>query len=561
MTACGSRLALASAALAPALLGCGAAEETAPGLFPEITDQVLPDQGREPWPDGTFFMPEILQGGVGLLDADGDGDLDLFQVRVPAPGAPERTITNRLLMQGSDGRFADASAACGIVEAGFGQGLAVGDADNDGDLEVYVTNFGPDVLYRNDGSAHFTNESARCGIRGELWSIGAAFCDYDADGFQDLYVVHYLDYDPGKRCTDPSDRPEYCGPRSFNGVPDTLYRNRGDGTFEDATQAAGIVLPQGSARATGMGLVFTDLTKDGLPDVFVANDGQANQLWVNDGKGRFQEEGILRGLALDRNGRTEASMGVTVADVDGDGLLDLLTTHLWEENNRLYLGTAGPLFRDRSVESHLSRFDLERTGFGCGFFDFDHDGDRDLAVVNGAVRKRPAIPGGPRGMWSEYAEPNQLFENEGHGDFTLAAEAAGSFGTRVETSRGLAFGDLDSDGDLDLVLSNIDNRLRVYRNEAPRPGTHWLLVRLLCHGRDALGAQVRVRAGGRELVGLALASTSYGSSSDPRAHLGLGSAAQVEELEVLWTDGSREVFPGGPANREVVLRQGEGRRP
>jgi hypothetical protein len=528
------------------------------GSFEDVTRALgLPaPEGR--WPDGAFFMPEVMPGGVGLFDAEGDGDLDLLQVRVPPPGGA-KAITNRLFRHASDGTFAEVGAESGLVEEGFGQGLAIGDADNDGDLELYVTNYGPDVFYRNDGKGRFANESDAAGFAGDWWSTAAAFCDYDADGFQDLYVVHYVRYDPGKRCTDPSDRPEYCGPRSFNGAPDTLYRNRGDGSFEDVTQAAGIVLPQEGARATGLGIAFTDLTQDGLPDVFVANDAQANQLWVNQGDGTFAEEGIARGVAFDPNGRTEANMGVAVGDVNADGHLDLFVTHLWEEYPRFYLGTSGPLFRDGTVASGITRYGLERTGFGCGFFDFDHDGDPDLAVVNGAVRKRPALPGGPAGPWGEYAEPNQLFENDGQGHFTLVDETAGSFAREVEISRALAFGDLDSDGDVDFVLSNLDNSLRAYRNGAPARGTHWVFVRALAKGRDALGSQIRLRAGGREFLGLALAAYSYGSSSDPRAHFGLGALQALDEIVVQWPEGTRESFPGGGVDREIVLRQGEGR--
>jgi hypothetical protein len=529
-----------------------------PAVLVDVTAALGLPEAPESWPDGVFRMPEIMQGGLGLFDAEGDGDLDLLHVRVPPPGGGD-AIANRYYRHEPEGRFAEATATAGFVEQGFGQGLAVGDADNDGDLEVYVTNFGPDVYYVNDGTGRFTNETARAGIGGEGWSTAAAFCDYDADGFQDLYVVHYVRYDAGKRCTDPSDRPEYCGPRSFHGAPDTLYRNDGDGTFTDVTVAAGIVLPQDGARATGLGIVFTDLTRDGRPDVFVANDAQANQLWVNQGDGRFSEEGIVRGVALDPNGRTEANMGVAIGDVNADGLLDLFVTHMWEEYSRFWLGTSGPLFRDGTGTSGIQRYGLERTGFGCGFFDYDHDGDVDLAIVNGAVRKRPPLPGGPEGMWSEYVEPNQLLENDGEGLFTLVDEKAGGFARELEVSRALAFGDLDADGDLDLALANIDNSLRVYENRAPRGGTHWLFVRALTHGRDALGSQVRVRARGREFLSLALAAYSYGSSNDPRAHFGLGSIDAVEEIVVAWPDGTRESFPGAPADREVVVRQGEGK--
>lgn len=547
-----------------ALLGsgaCGRAQPIPPGSwFDEPTRELgLPAPGGD-WPDGAYFTPEIMQGGVGLFDSDGDGALDLLHVRVPHPGDAKRTITNRLYRQRS-GRFVDASDEAGITGEGFGQGLAVGDTDNDGALDLYVTNYGPDVFYRNRGDGRFEDATAAAGFAGDWWGTSAAFADYDADGFLDLYVANYMRYDPGKRCTDPSDRTEYCGPRSFNGAPDQLYRNDGDGTFSERTKEAGIVLPQQWARGHGLGVVFTDLTGDGWADVFVANDAQVNQLWVNRGDGTFGDEAILRGVALDRNGRTEANMGIAVGDANGDGLFDLLVTHLWEENNRLWLGTKGPLFRDATIESGLSRYDLERTGFGCGFFDFDHDGDLDLAVANGAVRRRPPSPGGPRGMWAAYAEPNQLFENDGAARFTEVNEAAGPFAAQVEVSRGLAFGDIDEDGDVDMVLANIDNSLRLYRNRAPKEGRHWLSVRALTGKRDALGAQLWLKAGGREFRGLVLPGSSYCSSNDPRAHFGLGTLTNADELVVQWPDRRRESFPVPGVDRVLTVRQGEGREP
>ncbi|MEQ1895491.1 MAG: CRTAC1 family protein, partial [Planctomycetota bacterium] len=433
--------------------------------------------------------------------------------------------------------------------------------DNDGDADVFITNFGADVFYTNDGAGRFTNATARAGFQDEWWGTSAAFGDVDGDGFLDLYVANYVRYDAGKRCTDPSDRTEYCGPRSFNGAPDQLWRNDGDGTFSDVTRRAGVVLPQEDARGHGLGVVITDLTRDGRADIFVANDAQANQLWVNQGDGRFVDEGVARGVGLNRHGQTEANMGIALGDVDGDLVLDLFVTHLWEEHNRLFLGTKGPVFRDFTVESKLARHDLERTGFGCGFLDFDHDADQDIAVANGAVRRRPPVPGAPDNFWKEYVEPNQLFENVGAGHFELADVKAGAFASDLAASRGLALGDVDGDGDLDLAVANLDNSLQLYENRAPAAGTHWLLVRVLTHGRDALGAHVLVTAGGKQQLAAALAGYSYCSSNDPRAHFGLGASAQYDALEVLWPDGQRERFPGGAADREVRLVQGEGEHP
>jgi hypothetical protein len=541
--------------------GCGEApggEPDGEGLFRDATAELNLPVGDGTWPDGTYHVPEAMQGGVGLLDYDGDGRLDILHARVPRPGDPDERITPRLHRQRADGRFEDVTAAAGLEVPAFGQGLAIGDIDNDGDPDVYFTNFGPDRLFRNDGDGAFSDVTRAAGIAGNRWSTAASFLDVDADGFLDLYVVHYMRYDRNKVCADPSSRREYCGPRAFPGWGDALYRNEGDGTFSNVTQSAGITLPNKGARAHGLGILCTDLTGDGLVDVFVANDAQSNQLWVNRGDATFGEEGIQRGVAVSGLGQPEASMGVTAGDVDGDGAIDLFMTHLWKENNRLYV-REGVLYRDTSQRAGLSGRDLQRTGFGCGFFDLDHDGDLDLAVANGAIRRRTRLPGAPEGWWGAYAEPNQLFRNLGDGRFEELDQEGGAFTTQVEVGRGLAFGDLDGDGDLDLVQSNVDNSLRVYRNHAPPPGTHWLLVRALTRGRDALGAQVVVRTDEREQIGIVLAASSYCSSNDPRVHFGLGSATKVEEIEILWPDGRRERFPGQGVDREVRLRQGEGR--
>jgi len=548
------------AALLLLLAGACAPREASEGLFVEDGQRRGLPPPDPSWPAGTYFLPEIMQGGVGLFEADGDGDLDLVHVRVPRPVTPPGRITHLLYLQEPDGTFRDTGATSGLVEEGFGQGLAIGDTDNDGDNDLYVTNYGADVFYVNDGRAHFTNATVAAGFADAWWGTSAAFGDVDGDGFLDLYVANYVRYDPGKRCTDPSDRTEYCGPRSFHGAPDQLWRNDGDGTFTNVTQEAGVVLPQDDARGHGLGVVLTDLTRDGHADIFVANDAQANQLWVNRGDGRFDDEGIARGVGLNRHGQTEANMGIAVGDADGDLGVDLFVTHLWEEHNRLFLATKGPVYRDFTVESGLSKHDLERTGFGCGFLDFDHDGDQDLAVVNGAVRRRPPVPGAPDTFWREYVEPNQLFENLGGARFDLVDAKAGDFARDLAASRGLALGDIDADGDIDLVVANLDNSLQLYENRAPAAGTHWLLVRVLTHGRDALGAQVAVRADGVARLALALAGSSYCTSSDPRAHFGLGASATYETIEVLWPDGTRERFPGGAANREVRIAQGEGER-
>jgi hypothetical protein len=507
-------------------------------------------------PAGSFFMPEITGTGAGLFDADGDGDLDIVLPRMPPFGQRDRPAPNRLYLQEPDGRFRDATADSGLGDPGFGQGVAIGDVDNDGDLDLFFSNFGRDRLYWNDGSGHF-REASDAGLDGEHWSTSATFCDVDRDGHLDLYVAHYLSYEHRAHCYDLSSAADYCGPEAFGGDADTLYRNDGDGTFTDVSVEAGIRPPRIGRSAKGLGVICADLTADGWPDVFVANDGMPNHLWVNQGGGRFEEQALARGVAVNFHGVPEANMGIAVGDADGDLQLDLHVTHLAGENNSLYCGAAGGLFDDRTVQSGLARHDLALTGFGTAFLDLEHDGDLDLAVANGRVRRgeRAGDRLGP--FWSLYAEAQLLLLNDGAGEYENAMTRAGRF-AETAVGRGLAFGDLDDDGDLDLVLTETDNVVRLFRNDAPPAGQHWLLVRAVTGRRDAIGARVTASAGGRRQLRLVQPGTSYLCSNDPRVHFGLGPASRYDAVEVEWPDGSRERFPGGAADRVITITQGTG---
>ena len=539
--------------------GCG--RRPSPGeqpLLVEVTGQVGFDDSPPSWPDGRYRIPEVSAAGLALLDFDADGHLDVYQVRHPPPDDPERPATNRLYRRGEDGRYVEVAGAAGLADPGYGNGVALGDADGDGDVDVYVANLGPDALYVNQGDGTFTDATTRSALRGEAWSTGAAFFDYDRDGDLDLYVSHYLVDDPSRVCRPQRDAPrDYCGPSKYQGVADTLYRNRGDGTFEDVSRAAGIT----QARP-GFGVICADLTGDGWPDIYVANDMQPNQLHVNQRNGRFVDEALARGVALNGMGQAEASMGVAIGDVDGDGRLDLFVSHLVDETHTLYVRSRGEAaFSDRSASSGLGGATLPFTGWGCGLVDLDHDGDVDVPVVHGRVARGPPHPGADVGeFWKDYAEPNQLFLNQGDGRFIDSSSRSGTFASRVEVSRALALGDLDGDGDVDLVTQNIGGDLRVFRNDAPPAGSHWIRLRATTGGRDALGALLAVDAGGRRQFRPLLTSYSFASASEAVAHFGLGTAPRVDRIEVLWPDGTRERFPSQPADRCVVLRQGEGTR-
>ncbi len=533
-------------------------------LFIEVTDELGLPTDAEPWPDGHYLTPEVTPGGVALFDYDNDGDLDLYQVRhqspdgsFPALGAP---APNRLYEQQDDGTFLDVSDDAGVGDPGYGHGAAVGDIDNDGDLDLYVTNYGPDALYRNEGDGSFLEVTDAAGIVADGWSSSAAFLDYDSDGDLDLYVARFADFDPTTECANPdgnglSDETllqEYCGPDIFPGIPDLLFRNDGTGRFIEASAQAGLADTLG-----GWGVVVADMTGDGSIDIYVANDGKPNLLWVNQDDGTFRDEALTRGVALNGAGNTEAGMGVAVGDADGDGRNDLFMTHFRDETNTLYTGDANHWYRDGSAASGLGAVSLPLTGWGCGFLDFDHDGDLDVVLVNGRVIRGPVLPGAAgSAFWQRYAEPNLVFENSGGGRYTHVPEQAG-FSRRVENTRGLAFGDIDSDGDIDLVTNNLDNTLRVFRNVAVKGDRSWLIVRPMVGSRDAYGASVTLRIGQDAISRLAHPAYSYLSSNDPRAHFGVD-ATSIDAVDIRWPDGSSERFGVEQLNQVVVLTQGAG---
>jgi hypothetical protein len=505
------------------------------------------------WPPGTFKGPEIFGPGVALFDYDNDGDLDILQIVHPHPGELETPAPNRLFQQTSTGEFVEVSEQSGVADPGYGQAVAIGDVNNDGREDVFVANYGPDALYLNRGDGTFENMTESSKIAGDAWSLAAAFLDYDRDGDLDLFVVSYLDHNWEHICEKHNGGPEYCGPQHYKATLDSLFRNDGSGGFVNVTEDAGI-----DSRGRGMGVVCADLNGDDWVDVYVANDTDPNHLWINQKNGTFRDESVGSGVAYNSSGFAESSMGVALGDVDLNGRLDLFLTHLTGESNTLYLSTSVGLFADRSAAG-LAGVDLAYTGFGCGFLDYDHDGDLDLAVANGRVAREPRDPNAIAGpFWDWYAEPNLLLENTGNGRFVSARDRAGSFAVNAGVSRGLAFGDVDQDGDMDMVLSDVGGQARLYRNDAPTPGSHWIRVRPKTGKRAALGAMVEIRTTRRTYKGVALAAYSYASSSDPVVHFGLGADTSIDSIQILWPDGQRERFEAGSVDQELVLRQGDG---
>ena len=539
-------------ALVVALAGCGGDSQTM--MFRDITAASGLDFVHTVDPTGKFPLPEVLGAGCAVFDANDDGRLDLYFTdagRFGGAGA-----ANALFLRGEDGRYQDATASSGLGDEGFGMGVAVGDLDNDGDLDVYVGNYGSDALYRNDGGGKFTDITKSAGIGNDKWTSSIAFLDYDADGLLDIFVVNYVVFDENRRCENPKSGRDYCGPQMFKGEPDVLYRNKGGGVFEDVSDQLGI----SSVASNGLGLVVEDFNDDGWVDVFVANDAEANHLWMNTGQGGFREEALSLGVAVNAFGVTEASMGVAAGDIDGDGDCDLFMTHLMNERNTLYVRTDYG-FEDGSRESGLAAPSFPFTGFGTVMFDVDHDGDLDLAIANGRVMRGDLdTRAGPDPLWGAYAEPNQFFLGDGAGKFEDVSKVDPAFCGTVEITRALVLADLDDDGDLEIVVGNCRGPARIYENTASKAGK-WLRVRAVDSQlrRDVYGAVIRVFAQGRVLRRTVGPGRSYISSSMIDCHFGLGPAAAVDRIEVRWPGGVTETFPGCDANQSVTLTRGQGK--
>jgi hypothetical protein len=533
--------------------------DTPPGespWFEDVTDKLglnfTHDCGPVP---ADYFMPQISGSGCAFLDYDGDGRLDVYLIHNGGPQGKK----NQLFHQEADGTFRDVSAGSGLDVAGYGQGVAVGDVNNDGRPDVLLTEYGATRLFLNEGGGRFREVTREAGLDNPLWATSAAFFDFDRDGWLDLVVVNYLDYDRSLWCASRGGQRDFCGPNRFTGTVARLYRNFGATAgpagvrFEDVTLKAGLT----AARGKGLGVLCADFDGDGWPDIFAANDMMANHLWINQHDGTFKEEALTRGVAYTLGGASAANMGIAWADVDSDGLPDLFVTHIIDENHTLWRQGPRGSFQDRSIAAGLTAGGRS-TGFGTAFVDFDRDGRPDLAFVNGGVlRNRGADPAGP--FWAQYAQRNQLYANAGGGKFRDISGANPALCGYPYVGRGLAVGDFDNDGAPDLLITEIGGRARLLRNVAPAPG-HWLAVRATVPKlkRDAYGAEVTVRAGGKSYWRLLNPGYSYCSSNDVRGHFGLGPSERYEAVEVRWPDGSEETFPGGPADGPVDLRQGEG---
>ena len=498
------------------------------------------------------FILEAMGSGVAFFDSDGDGWLDLFAVNgTRTEGAPATGHRLWRNLPAPDGgrSFEDATEAAGLGQTGWGMGCAVADYDNDGDLDLYVTYWGPNVLYRNDGDGTFT--AVEAGAEDRRWGTSAAFGDLDADGWLDLYVANYLVFDldnppaGGEPCSGWKGLPVFCGPHGLDGQADVLYRNEGDGTFADVSAATGIDQP----THLGLGVLFTDYDGDGDQDIYVANDSTPNLLYRNDGDWRLREVGALAGVAYSEDGRPQAGMGTDSGDYDNDGDLDLLVTNFSDDVNTLYENLGNGSFADATYAAGLGGAVRPFLGWSTALADFDLDGWLDLFVANGHLY--PQLETRPLGL--SYRQRNLLYWNR-EGVFALA----GPSGLEAEqVSRGAAFGDYDNDGDLDLAVNNLNDRLVLLRNDGGNRND-WVGLDLIgAAGRPAEGASVRLRADGRALVRQAKRGYGYLSANDGRVLFGLGELAQVERIEVRWPSGRVQVVEDPPLRRYLVLREGE----
>ncbi len=527
-----------------------------PAMFTDITKQSKLNFAHDPAVEGIYFYPEVMGPGGAFFDYDNDGDLDIYVANGAYRASGKPKLTHRLFRQESNGIFVDVTESSRLADTGYGMGVAMGDIDNDGDIDVYVANYGPNKLYRNNGDGTFTEISQQAGIKNSAWATAAIFFDYDRDGYLDIYIATYVTYDPAVICTDKSGKRDYCGPQAYQGEADVLYRNNGNGTFTDVSIASGI----GKIIAKGLGVVAADFDMDHYPDLYVANDGEPNQLWINQHNGTFLDVALPLGAAVNAAGQAEAGMGIAIGDLDADADPDLLITHLRGETNTLFRHSGKLGFQDDTASSGLGAFSLPYTGFGTGYFDYDQDGDLDVAVVNGRVTRGPLLTqNNPPKYWDHYAEPNLLYENDGSGKFIAKHEQAGPFCSDIENSRGLAFGDVDNDGDIDLLVTNDGEPAKLYRNDVKQKG-HWLMIQAKDPAlkRDAIGSIITITVAGKKIVRSVTPGYSYLSYNDPRVHFGLGTATSVEQILVTWPDGSSEKFPPAKADQFLVLEKGKG---
>jgi len=502
------------------------------------------------------YMVETMGSGGGFFDFDLDSDLDVYLVNgAPLPGAAKTSEPPRNALYRNDGgRFEDVTEKAGVAGKGFGMGMSAGDVDNDGDLDLYVTNFGPNIFYRNRGDGTFEDGTKEAGLEAGGWSTSAAFADYDADGSLDLYVARYVDFalDNHKFCGNQAKNIKaYCHPDVYDPVSGILFRGRGDGTFEDVTREAGVYVED---EGKGLGVVWGDYDNDADVDLYVANDSMRSFLFRNEGRGRFTDVTLLSGVGYSEDGKTQAGMGTDMGDYDGDGFLDITKTNLDFEYNSMYRGGALGIFSDESYESGVAEVSLNFVGFGTFFFDFDNDGLLDVFVANGHIIDNIHLFNSA----STYREPNFLFENQGGGVFREIGASVGDALSRENVARGAAPGDFDSDGDLDILVTRCGEGALLLENEGGnRMGSLSVALVGRTSNRSAVGARVTLRSSNLVAIREMKTGISYLSQGSLELQFGLGERRAVDTLEIRWPGGATEVVES-PAPGRVLVLEGAG---
>jgi enediyne biosynthesis protein E4 len=503
------------------------------------------------------YIVESMSGGVVMFDYDNDGYLDLFLVNsLTVDLAKSKGKTkSQLYHNNGNGTFTEVGEKAGVSDIGWGMGAAAGDYNNDGFLDLYVTCLGPNHLLKNNGDGTFTDVTAKAGVGDPRWSTGASFVDYDNDGYLDLFVSNYVDFDinnlpefgQGKTCQYKS-IPVQCGPRGLKGAGDSLFHNNGDGTFTDVSKQAGVSDPNGYY---GLGVITSDFDDDGWTDIFVANDSTPNFHYRNKGDGTFEEIGFNAGTAVNENGSEQGSMGVTVGDYDRDGKLDLFITNFADEYNTLYHNDGKNSFTDVSYAAKVAALSLPYVGWGTKFFDYDNDGWPDIFVANGHVY--PQLP--------SYRQPRLLHHNNHDGTFTEVSSEFGAILTENRASRGVAFGDIDNDGDIDLLIADLDGPPQLLRNDGGNANNS-ILVKLIGtkSNRSGIGARVTVTAGDLPpQIDEVRSGDSYLSQSDLRLHFGLEKRTKVDLIQVRWPSGVIDKVSNVGVNRIVTIKEGQGK--